>query len=91
MDHPNNMALQPGTVKEVPKRAFLAFTLSQMEFLMPARELYDQGLRWEQHVTNQALTQRWAADRACSQQCEALSHRQRLDSPWKAKESYAIW
>ena len=38
---------------------FLAFTLPQVEILMPTKQPRGQALTWEQHVANQALTQRW--------------------------------
>jgi hypothetical protein len=44
---------------------FLAFTLPQVEILMPTKKPRGQELPWEQHVANQALNQRAAADRAC--------------------------
>jgi hypothetical protein len=34
---------------------FLAFTLPQVEILMPTKKPRDQELTWEQHVANQAL------------------------------------
>jgi len=37
---------------------FLAFTLPQVEILMPTKKPYGQELTLEQHVANQALTQR---------------------------------
>ena len=37
---------------------FLAFTLPQVEILMPTKKPRSQKLTWEQHVTNQALSQR---------------------------------
>jgi hypothetical protein len=37
---------------------FLAFTLPQVEILMPTKTPRGQELPWEQHVANQALRQR---------------------------------
>jgi hypothetical protein len=37
---------------------FLAFTLPQVEILMPTKKPRGQELTWEQHVANQALRQR---------------------------------
>ena len=37
---------------------FLAFTLPQVEILMPTKKPRDQELTWEQHVANQALNGR---------------------------------
>ena len=37
---------------------FLAFTLPQVEILMPTKKPRGQELTWEQHVANQALNQR---------------------------------
>ena len=37
---------------------FLAFTLPQVEILMPTKKPRGQKLTWEQHVANQALHQR---------------------------------
>jgi hypothetical protein len=37
---------------------FLAFTLPQVEILMPTKTPRGQELTWEQHVANQALRQR---------------------------------
>jgi hypothetical protein len=37
---------------------FLAFTLPQVAILMPTKQPRGQELTWEQHVANQALTQR---------------------------------
>jgi hypothetical protein len=37
---------------------FLAFTLPQVEILMPTKKPRSQALTWEQHVANQALHQR---------------------------------
>jgi DDE superfamily endonuclease len=37
---------------------FLAFTLPQVEILMPTKKPRSQELTWEQQVANQALTQR---------------------------------
>jgi DDE superfamily endonuclease len=37
---------------------FLAFTLPQVETLMPTKTPRGQELTWEQHVANQALHQR---------------------------------
>jgi hypothetical protein len=37
---------------------FLAFTLPQVEILMPTKKPRGQELTWEQHVANQALHQR---------------------------------
>jgi hypothetical protein len=38
---------------------FLACTLPQVAILMPTKKPRDQELTREQHVANQALTQRW--------------------------------
>jgi hypothetical protein len=37
---------------------FLAFTLPQVEILMPTKKSRGEELTWEQHVANQALHQR---------------------------------
>jgi DDE superfamily endonuclease len=37
---------------------FLAFTLPQVEILMPTKKPRGQELTWEQHMANQALHQR---------------------------------
>ena len=58
---------------------FLAFTLPQVEILMPTKKPRGQELTREQQLANQALHQPPAADRACQQQCQALSHCQRPD------------
>jgi DDE superfamily endonuclease len=44
---------------------FLAFTLPQVEILMPTKKPRGQELTWEQHVANQALNQRRLRNRAC--------------------------
>ena len=37
---------------------FLAFTLPQVEILMPTKKPRGEKLTWEQHMANHALTQR---------------------------------
>ena len=89
--NPHNMGPQPRAVKEVPKRAFLAFTLPQVELLMPAKKLCDQGLTWEQHVANQALTQRWG----WIEHVHSSVKRCHIVKDWirrgRRRRAYAIW
>ncbi len=71
----------PAGSRLVQDLGFLALTLPQGEILMPVKKPRGQELMREQHRANQALHQRRLADRACQQQCHALSHRQRPDPP----------
>src|SRR2546422_3485143 len=56
---------------------FLAFTLPQVEILMPTKTPRGEELTRKQHMANQALHHRRLRNRAREQQCQALSHRER--------------
>jgi len=60
----------------------LSFTLPQVEILMPTKKPRGQELTVEQHLTTRPCTPS-AADRACQQQREALSHCQDRIRLWK--------
>ena len=60
--------------------SFLAFTLPNVEILMPTKKPRDEELAREQQRANQALHHRRLRI-ACQQQCQALSYRQRPDPP----------
>jgi hypothetical protein len=63
---------------------FLAFTLPQVEILMPTKKPRGQELTLEQQLANQALHDRRLRIRARQQQCQALSHCERPDAPVEA-------
>ena len=58
---------------------FLAFTLPQVEILMPTKKPRGQELHAGAATGQPGTAPSPAADRACQQQCQALSHRQRPD------------
>ena len=60
---------------------FLAFTLPQVEILMPTKKPRGQELTLEQQRGQPGAAPASAADRACQQQCQALPHRERPDPP----------
>jgi len=59
---------------------FLAFTLPEVTILMPTKNPRGQELSLEEQRANQALNQRRLRNRACQQQRQALSDRQRPDA-----------
>ena len=63
---------------------FLAFTLPEVEILMPTKKPRGQELTLEQQAGQPGAAPASAADRACQQQCQALSHRQRPAPPVEA-------
>ena len=69
---------------------FLAFTLPEVEILMPTKKPRGQELTLEQTTGQPGPAPPPAADRACQQQCQALSHRERPDPPVEGRAS-AIW
>ena len=63
---------------------FLAFTLPQVEILMPTKKPRGQELTREQQRGQPGPAPPPATHRACQQQCQALSHRQRPHPPVEA-------
>jgi hypothetical protein len=56
---------------------FLAFTLPQVEILMPTKKTPRRGTHAGAARGEPSAAPAPTADRACQQQCQALSHRQR--------------
>ena len=69
---------------------FLAFTLPQVEILMPTKKPRGAGADAGAATGQPGAAPASAADRACQQQCQALSHRERPASACGRRAS-AIW
>ena len=63
---------------------FLAFTLLQVEILMPTKKLRGEELIREHQRTNQALHYRRLRIEHVNQQCQALPHREKPEPPVEA-------
>jgi hypothetical protein len=74
----------PAGSRLLPDLGFLAFTLPQVEILMPTKKPRGQELTWEQHRANQVLNQRRLRSEhvhSSVKRCRIVKDRIRL---WKA-------